>query len=179
MGQDKTTMLWHGKEQRYHLADMLQPFCEEVYISCRADQQPEIDRAYKTLQDALDISGPLNGILSAMRAYKNVAWLVVASDLPVIDAATLQYLIDNRVATGIATTFRSPHDQLPEPLITIWEPAALAVLEAHLANGFKCPRKALIRNEEIVRLIDAPWPASLLNANTPADAEMVRNMLRK
>lgn len=176
MGQDKTTMHWHGKEQRYYMADMLQSFCSEVYISCRADQQSEIDTAYKTLPDALDISGPLNGIMSALRTHPIVAWLVVASDLPVIDAPTIQYLVDNRDATKIATTFRSPSDQLPEPLITIWEPVSLTVLETHLANGFKCPRKALIRNEDNVSLVDAPWPASLLNANTPADAEMVRNI---
>lgn len=177
MGQDKTTMNWHGKEQRYYMADMLQPFCSEVFISCRADQQSDIDFTYKTLPDTLDISGPLNGIMSALRAHPNVAWLVVASDLPVIDTPTIQYLIDNRDAARIATTFRSPSDQLPEPLITIWEPASLAVLETHLSNGFKCPRKALIRNEGNVRLLDAPWPATLLNANTPADAEMVRNIL--
>lgn len=177
MGQDKTTMQWHGREQRYYIADMLRQFCREVYISCRIEQQAEIDAAYKTLPDAYNISGPLNGILSALNAHANTAWLVVASDLPLLDTDTIRHLVDNRDEKKIATTYRSPFDQLPEPLITIWEPNSLPALQAHIEAGFKCPRKALIRNEASVHIMDAPWPDKLLNANTPADAEAVRNML--
>ena len=33
MGFDKSSISWHGKEQRYHIADMLKPFCNDVFIS--------------------------------------------------------------------------------------------------------------------------------------------------
>lgn len=178
MGHDKTTISWHGREQRYYMADMLQPFCERVYISCRRDQEKEIDPAYSTLPDVLDIAGPLNGIVSALQAHPSAAWLVVACDLPLIDAPTIEYLISQRDKTGMATTFRSPFDGLPEPLITIWEPSALLVLRAHITDGYHCPRKALIRNQAMVKIIESPEPEKLLNANTPADAAEVKRLLK-
>ena len=41
MGFDKSVLNWHGKAQRYYMADMLAPFCDEVFLSCRPDQQVE------------------------------------------------------------------------------------------------------------------------------------------
>ena len=177
MGQDKSAIQWHGREQKYYMADMLAAVCDKVFISCRAEQQGDIAPGYTALPDTFDGGGPLIAIRSALRALPNVAWLVVACDLPLLDAATLQYLVAARNADGIATTFQSPFDGLPEPLITIWEPAAYAVLQAHIADGFKCPRKALIRNEQLVKMIAPPHPQALLNANTPEDAADVQAIL--
>lgn len=179
MGQDKGAIRWHGREQRYYMADVLAPLCDRVFISCRAEQQGEIDGAYAALPDSYEGGGPLIGIMSAFRAFPDVAWLVVACDLPLLDSETLQYLIQHRDVSCISTTFRGPEDQLPEPLITIWEPAAYAVLQQHIANGYKCPRKALIFNEANVRLLDVPDPDRILNANTPADADKVIELLRE
>ena len=47
MGFDKTLIEWHGKEQRDFMADTLKGICNDVFISCRADQQQEITN-YKT-----------------------------------------------------------------------------------------------------------------------------------
>jgi molybdopterin-guanine dinucleotide biosynthesis protein A len=177
MGRDKGAITWHGKEQRYHMADLLQDICGDVFISCRPEQQNEIDINYKTLPDTYEGGGPLVAILSAFRERPDVAWLVVACDLPLLDAPTLQHLVANRNSNAIATTYQSPFDQLPEPLITIWEPASYAVLLAHVAEGYKCPRKALIRNSEQVRMLLPPDVNCLLNANTPEDATKVKEIL--
>jgi molybdopterin-guanine dinucleotide biosynthesis protein A len=177
MGHDKSIMQWHGKEQRYYMVDLLASVCESVFISCRAEQQNEIDSKYKTLIDNYQGAGPLIGILSAFKAYPNVAWLVAACDLPLLDLAALQYLIQNRDTSAIATTFQSPHDGLPEPLITIWEPSSFERLQAHITDGYTCPRKALIRNEANVKMLTAPNPEALINANTPEDAQRVNEIL--
>ena len=179
MGQDKSVMRWHGKEQRYYMADLLKKFCAEVFISCREEQQNDIDKNYKTLPDNYPGGGPLIGILSAFKAHPDVAWLVTACDLPLLDLPALQYLVHNRDTNGIATTFKSPHDGLPEPLITIWEPASFEKLQSHIADGYTCPRKALIRNEPVVKLLIAPNPDALINANTPEDAQTVKVILSK
>ena len=178
MGHDKSIIKWHGAEQRYYMADMLKSICSDVFISCRPKQQQEIDQKHHIIPDSYTGSGPMTGILSAFKAYPDVAWLVTACDLPLLDNATLQYLIDNRDTTKIATTFESPFDGLPEPLITIWEPAGYEVLLSFLANDFTCPRKVLIRNNERVKMLKAPNPDALMNANTPEDAEKVtKNMV--
>lgn len=177
MGQDKGMMLWHGVPQRYYMADMLRTLCEEVLISCREDQASEMDHNYSTLTDNPEYegSGPTAAILSAFEKYPDATWLVVACDLPLLDKDTLQYLIEKRNATSIATTFESPHDGLPEPLITIWEPASYKILKAKLAEGFKCPRKVLINNPSTILI--PPYPAALTNSNTPEDVEKVNIIL--
>lgn len=179
MGRDKGAMQWHGKEHRYLLADMLTTVCSDVFISCRSEQQSDIDTNYRTLTDSVEGAGPLIAILSAFSKYPDVAWLVVACDLPLLDKATISYLVANRKPESIATTFLSPHDQLPEPLITVWEPASYPLLLAHIADGYKCPRKALIRNENLVNVLVPPNPFALINANTQDDAEKVLLILEK
>jgi len=177
MGHDKGIIHWHGQEQRYYAADLLLQLCTDVFISCRPEQQNEIVPAYKTLPDNYTGSGPIVGILSAFKMKPNVAWLVIACDLPLIDIETLQFLIQHRDPYAIATTFESPYDGLPEPLITIWEPSADSVLQSHLSENFTCPRKALIRNKEKVNILKAPNPDALINANTPDDARKVKELL--
>jgi len=179
MGADKALLNWHGLPQRDHIAGLLGKFCTEVYISCRPEQIAEIEAAgHKAIVDNYGVTGPMEGILSAMRQYPGAAWLVVACDLPLVDEELLTQLIAERDTNGIATTFRSPFDGLPEPLITIWEPVAFDGLVKWAANGYKCPRKVLI-NEPGVKILEAIASEKLMNANTPEDAAAVRVLLAK
>lgn len=172
MGTDKGSIQWHGKEQRYYMADLLEKFCDQVFISCRADQVDEINSSYNTLTDTFLDLGPYGGILSALRSDREKAWLVVACDLPLIDEETLQFLIDSRNRDTIATTYESPHDGLPEPLITIWEPESYVTLLHFLGEGYSCPRKVLINSKKTI--LQPQRPEALMNANTPDDAEQIK-----
>ena len=169
MGRDKGSIDWHGKPQREHTADLLRPICSEVFISCRAGQETEIETAYPTLPDTFSELGPYGAILSAFRHNPNCAWLVVACDLPLLDADTLHFLVKNRQPRHVATAFQSPHDQMPEPLITIWEPKSYAVLLSFLAQGYSCPRKVLLNSDTLI--LPPPDPAALTNVNTPEEME--------
>ncbi len=173
MGQDKGMMAWHGKPQRYFMADLLSTVCDKVFISCRQDQINDMEQGYETLTDSAKYegSGPTAAILSAFEKQPETAWLVVACDLPLLDSSSLEYLIANRNSDSIATTFESPHDGLPEPLITIWEPGSYTILKSKLAEGYKCPRKVLINNPSTI--LQPPYPAALTNTNTPEDVEKV------
>lgn len=175
LGRDKGLIRWQDKEQRYLIADILKAQCEEVFISCRADQQAEILEGYRSLPDTFLDLGPYGGILSALRSQPDRAWLVVACDLPLLDADTIQFLIANRNRKTIATTFKSPHDGLPEPLITIWEPESYPVLLSFLAKQYSCPRKVLLNSETTV--LEPPNPDALMNVNTPEDAEKAEAIL--
>lgn len=175
MGYDKSSIEWHGKEQRYYMADLLKQYCDEVFISCRADQQNEVDSHYKTLPDTFVDLGPYGAILSAFREKPDAAWLVVACDLPLLDIETLQYLVAHRNPSAVATTFESPFDGLPEPLITIWEPKAYPVLLSFLSQGYTCPRKALRNND--VHIIKTENADALMNVNTQDELEKVKDIL--
>ena len=175
MRRDKSAIKWHGKEQQYYIADLLKSVCEEVFISCRADQEVQVP--YKKIIDAYDFGGPICGILSAFQQDKEVAWLVVACDLPLIDKATLQQLITERNPSMMATAFISSFDGMPEPLIAIWEPSSFILLNNAFLEGKKCPRKILINNNP--KLVQPGKSDALLNANTPEDAEKVDAILNK
>ncbi|MCJ8165056.1 NTP transferase domain-containing protein [Pontibacter sp. E15-1] len=177
MGRDKGAIDWHGKAQRYFMADLLKGFCNEVYISCRAEQQVEVNNGYKTLSDTFIGLGPYGAILSAFREQPDAAWLVVACDLPLLDEQTLEQLTSQRDSAATATTFVSPHDGFPEPLITIWEPKSYPLLLSFLAQGYTCPRKVLINSE--TNLINPQHPDALLNVNTPQELEKVKRLLVK
>ena len=177
MGEDKAALNWHGKAQQYHMADLLAPFCDEVYISCRADQQEAIQKEYNSLPDTFTGLGPFGAILSAFREQPDHAWLVVACDLPLVNEATLQQLTENRKKSAVATAFKSNYQDFPEPLITIWEPKSYPVLLSFLAQGYSCPRKVLINSN--VEILDVTDKESLTNVNTPEDREQVTTLINR
>lgn len=178
MGEDKGLIKWHEQPQRYYVADLLDKHCDKVFISCREDQADEIKaEGYNTIIDKFDEDGPAAAIMSAFSDYPSHAWMVIACDLPLVNDDTIQYLIDNRDIEKVATTYKSPHDGLPEPLITLWEPKAFDVLLSFQKDGYKCPRKALINSD--TKILDPANPKALMNANTPEDAKEVRAIINK
>ncbi len=175
MGFPKGSIQWHGKEQQYYLADLLKKHCAGVYISCRPEQEKEIDSSYKILKDTFTDLGPYGAILSAFRSDPDKAWLVLACDLPLIDDRTIQHLVQNRESKWMATSFESPTDHLPEPLIAIWEPKSYPTLLWFLSMGYSCPRKVLRNNP--IHLLQAPDPQSLRNVNTYDEYEITSAMI--
>ena len=176
MGQSKGAIPWHGQEQHYFVAQLMKDFCHEVFISCRQEQKEYFNESCKLIVDQPTYSGPMAGMLAAFQTAPEIAWLVVACDLPLLDKNTISFLMKKRDALAIATAFVSPYDSLPEPLIAIWEPASFDVLKKAQSSGQNCPRKVLINNHP--HLLTAPYPEALINANTPQDREKVNRMLK-
>jgi len=176
MGYDKGAVNWYGKEQRYHMADLLKKHCAEVYISCRdAEQQKEINAEYLSLPDTFTGLGPYGAILSAFREQPDRAWLIIACDLPLVDANVLQHLVNNRNTATIATAYQSDYKDFPEPLITIYEPKSYPTLLQYLAQGYSCPRKVLINSD--ITLLQSPEPDALANVNTPEELDRIKRIL--
>jgi molybdopterin-guanine dinucleotide biosynthesis protein A len=176
MGFDKGAVNWYGKEQRYHMADLLKKHCNEVYISCRdEEQQKHISSDYLCLRDTFTGLGPYGAILSAFREQPEAAWLVIACDLPLIDDNVIQHLVDNRNTATVATAYQSNYQDFPEPLITIYEPKSYSVLLQFLSQGYSCPRKVLINSD--VTVLQSPDPEALANVNTPEELERIKRIL--
>ena len=168
MGQDKAPLVWNGEEESRRVFRLLQGVCSEVFISCRAEQAEAPGRAgLPQIHDTLLGKGPLSGILSALNARPEATWLVVACDLPRLDADVLARLLNGRNPHRFATAFAG-HEGFPEPLCALYEPKARARLYQFLAAGFDCPRKMLINSP--ISLLEALPGNRLANINTPADA---------
>ncbi len=173
MGRDKASLMHtDGRTLARRCADLLrEAACETVAISLRHDQ--EIPSGLEDLEIVRDpagaSSGPIAGIISGMILHPDADWLVIACDLPRVDLTTLCHLIVSMQPGEKFLAYRSEFDGLPEPLCTLYSPAALPVLEQARADDFRCPRKILIRNA--CRLLDPVTPRALENANTPEDWE--------
>lgn len=182
MKTDKARLLVNGQTWLARAVELVTPVTGDTFVSIRGSQVDDpLRKAFKTLIDlpvdahqntsvhSPDVSepkpiqGPLAGILTALHAQPECAWLVIAVDLPYLDASTLQFLIAQRDPSQLATAFISEHDQLPEPLCAIYEPAAYQALLAFSRSGKHCPRKFLINHT--VKLIKQPRIGALNNIN--------------
>lgn len=163
MGTDKSSLKYYGKAQREITLKLLKDQYIKTFLSVNEDQH---DNQENCIRDKFLGLGPFGGICSAFQQNPDVAWLVIATDLPFVDATIIEKLLKNRNPSKIATTLKGKGKQFPEPLITIWEPKSYPVLLNYLAQGYSCPRKVLINSDvEIIEVEDH----FIRNINTPED----------
>ncbi|HEY8052455.1 MAG: NTP transferase domain-containing protein [Steroidobacterales bacterium] len=169
MGRDKAALPYgDGVPQLERAVALLGRHAQRVYVSVRADQAADPLRArFAQIRDVLENIGPMAGLLAAQAQHPQVAWLVLACDLPLLDDASLAHLVSKRDATRAATAYRSSHDGLPEPLCAIYEPRSRETLSAWVGAGKQCPRKFLSSADTV--LLAEPNPRALDNINTPTE----------
>lgn len=188
MGRDKALLNYHGQPQLLHLQALLQPHCQQSFVSCRPQQWqdwqevlgPESLASLNPLYDRFLDFGPFSGLLTALQHQRQADWLVVACDLPRLSEAVLQQLIQAHSSETVAlrpplaTAFSSAHDGLPEPLCTLYTPAMYPRLLQFLGQGYTCPRKVLLNTPVQLLPLPAGMTDALDNANHPEDFERYR-----
>ena len=176
MQRDKANLEYAGQSQLARAMVLLAPLVARTFVSVRADQLGDPQRAaHACIADTLPDLGPIGGIHAALHAHSTAAWLVLACDLPFLDTATLQQLIAAREPLRVATAFRSNHDGKPEPLCAIFEPSCRALIDARIAAGQQCPRDFLANAE--VALLTLRNPQALDNINTAEEYRQARGRL--
>lgn len=166
MGEDKGILQYHGVPQREYTVALLNSCGIKTFLSVRSDQQDQIPTGMDVILDRDEFRGPFNGLLSAHRAYPDVAWLVVACDMPLLKAEDIAFLIQERDPERMATAFATVKSGLPEPLAAIWEPAGLAAAMTYLETAMSsCARKFLINHD--TKLVHPKDDRVLANANDP------------
>lgn len=136
-----------------------------VFVSCRQEQVPTLEPELQPLVDTFENLGPTGGILTALHFKPDVAWLVVACDLPFLSQRSLRMLVEARDTGKVATAYQNPDDHLPEPLIAIYEPQSKAGLLLAVESGKNCPRKFLLNSD--CKFILPETPEVIANINTP------------
>lgn len=163
MGIDKGILNFYGKNQRDVAIELLEKNLLKTYLSVRGDQEIGVENK---ITDKFVGLGPFGAICSAFQENPDVAWLVIATDLPFVTDEVIQLLVKHRNPSKVATTIKGKDKQFPEPLITIWEPKSYILLLNYLAQGYSCPRKVLINSDvEIIEVDDN----LIRNINTPEE----------
>jgi molybdopterin-guanine dinucleotide biosynthesis protein A len=175
MGRDKAGILIDEMTLLERTVALLDDCVASVSVSVRSDQvDDELRSRYPLVLDTGVGLGPANGLRAAYLSDPAAAWLALACDMPGLDRQAIAALIAARDPARAATSWRSPVTGLPEPLCAIWEPATLARLASLVAAAGRpvSPRALLAESDTL--LLDAPWPAALLNLNTPAELDRYR-----
>ncbi|ELR70023.1 Molybdopterin-guanine dinucleotide biosynthesis protein MobA [Fulvivirga imtechensis AK7] len=168
MGTDKSLLKYHDKDQREQVYHLLDQYCSKVFLSCNQEQADELNLPY--IVDIKRDFGPLSGIMSAFTYRPDVAWLVVACDMPKIDNEVIEQLISNRNPNMLATCY---YTNFPEPLCSIWEPAAFEALKEFLEKQRPRPRIFLEINKVEYIKADASLTSKLVNINTPEEKKRI------
>jgi molybdenum cofactor guanylyltransferase len=168
MQRDKAELQYQGRSALERSFELLSRHVDQTFVSVRADQTGEPARArWPLIVDSIEGAGPMVGIRSALAAFPQAAWLVLACDLPFLSDAVIEFLLRERDPAQLASAYKSAHDGLPEPLCAVWEPAAAAALADYQAKGRNCPRKFLLSHA--IRLIEPFDARALDNINTPEE----------
>lgn len=130
-------------------------------------------RSLRLLPDAPPGRGPLAGLQAALSAYPASPVLLVAVDMPYLDAAVLRALIaEPRDADALVPRIAG----WAQPLMALYGPACLRVAERLIAEDRLAMRDLLAVPELRVRYLDEEWlaragssPHIFANVNTPAD----------
>jgi len=177
MGRDKATLSYHGPNQLERTAALLGNVCNQVFISCRAEQVENYVTSanFPAIADSYLDMGPLGGLLSAQRQRPHAGWLVAACDFPLLDETLIAALTEARNPFRFATALVSGDRDRPEPLLTIYEPKSRRrLLEAH-AMGNDSLRSFLRSNR--VTLVEPRDPLALFNANDPEALDKALRMM--
>jgi molybdopterin-guanine dinucleotide biosynthesis protein A len=170
MKKDKSALDYHGQPQALHNYDLLSSLCDDVYVSCRPEQQ-NLDHLRpiknKLLPDRFLEMGPMGGLLTAFKSYPKASWLVLACDLPYVSKDLLKKIIENRNYFKMATCLENPEKGWPEPLCTLYEPQAYKIFMQFLSLGIECPRKILMNS--IIEKLKIKNKLALQNVNTPEE----------
>jgi molybdenum cofactor guanylyltransferase len=176
IGCDKGALVFHREPQARHARRLLLTFCVDAFVSVRAEQATA--RAYADLplivDDPASARGPAAGLHVAWQRYPMAAWLVLATDMPLVDDSVLAALVAARDTGRLATAFRHA-DGTIEPLCTIYEPAARAVLETRFAAGDRSLSAML--SVSTVGIAGPADPVRLVNVNSLDDYEAIRARL--
>lgn len=180
MGRDKgLIVLPGGRRQIDHILELARQISDSIHLSVRADVPPPVD--LPVIHDLRPGAGPLAALEAAAQAAPG-PWLAIGCDLFLLDRETLAHLVSQRDASRPATCFLNRIDGRPEPLCTIYEPAALRAAAAALDAEKYCARRFLESLQPATLVL--PNPVALDNANTPQEldecfAKLTRGVTRK
>lgn len=168
MGKPKHLLEQNGLSWIERTVAMLQQKVEQVVIA-GSGMLPSTLADLPRVEDIQGLAGPIAGIVAAFRKYPGVSWLMVACDLPDMEGAALQWLLDCRQPGVLAIMPELAGDGRVEPLLAYYDQACGSLLEEMVVKGYR----------RMSRLQDAPGvitpqPPSHLrtcwrNVNTPKE----------
>jgi molybdopterin-guanine dinucleotide biosynthesis protein A len=103
-----------------HTMDVLRPFCRQIMIA-GAGALPDVLGSLPRIADVPGVSGPLAGLLAAMRWAPGASWLLAACDHPHLSPAAIEWLLAQRGLGVWSVLPHLPESQHSEPLLAFYD----------------------------------------------------------
>ena len=112
----------------------LSPFVDELFISGAGELPPALGDTPR-VEDLPGVQGPLagNGALIRERPYSS--WLILACDLPNLEASAICWLLNQRLGRYRAIIARNPSTGRREPLLAWYDYRSGPLIEKLIASG--------------------------------------------
>jgi molybdopterin-guanine dinucleotide biosynthesis protein MobB len=133
MGRTKHLLEHGGATFVERVVAAASPHAAEVVL-LGSGEVPRSLAASRRLPDPPGLDGPIAGLLAALRWAPAATWVVLASDLPLLDAEAVAWLLSCR-RPGVRAVLPLDAAGRPEPLFAAWEPQARPLLERIAAAG--------------------------------------------
>jgi molybdopterin-guanine dinucleotide biosynthesis protein A len=176
MGSDKAFVQLAGETLLTKALKVARAVTEEVRIVGDAGKFSAFGRV---VEDVYRDQGPMGGIHAALTTSSRDLNLILAVDLPFVEASFLKYLLSRARESGAMVTLPRAAQHL-QPLCAIYQRAFAVVAEESLRNGrnkidslFGMVRTCVIDEDELTR--GGFSSAIFRNLNTPDDLEKARN----
>ncbi len=163
MGRPKHRIETNGQTWLARTADVLRRVCGEVVIVGVGEDAVGLPR----LSDAPDASGPMAGLLAALRHRPTSAWLAAACDLPGLSTDALQWLIAQRRVGAWAVLPRRDGGDRVEPLPAVYDFRAAVLLEERSRLGSFRLNDLAGHAKVLAPTIPAELAPAWRNVNTP------------
>lgn len=173
MGQPKSSLRLAGETFAQRIVATVQNHVQRVVL-LGDNPVPSVPSQVTQLSDVPGLAGPLAGMLAALRWAPKACWVFVACDLVMLRAEALDWLLSQRQPGRWAVLPKLDGGQV-EPLLAVYEPEALELLEQLVARGLRSPHRLADEPQIYTPTPPAALQACWTNINTP---EEFRRFLR-
>lgn len=179
MGLEKAFLELGGRSLLVHALDLAATVADTTII---AGDASKFGGFGAVVEDVYPGCGPLGGIHAALQVSRTELNLMLAVDLPFLQAGFLQYLKTRAAAqTSVVTVPRAAGGL--QPLCAIYRPAFAEIAEKALREGnnkidslFAMVQTEIVEERELILL---GFPAQMFrNLNTPGEWEEARKQIQ-
>jgi molybdopterin-guanine dinucleotide biosynthesis protein A len=152
MGTDKSMLQYHAKPQRYHVYDMLLPFCDKVFISCNKQQSLRIEDGYDFIEDdeTLANNGPMAALLSAFTQHPDKNVLLIGCDYPFLKTYELQLF--SNICKELPAAFYNKEEEIYEPMLG-WYPSNYFDKLKTMYNGKQLSLQHFLKEKHAIKYL--------------------------
>ncbi len=174
LGGDKAIVELEGRPLLRYPLEALHELCDDVAVVAKRDTVlPPLAGAAELWIEPDEPRHPLAGVAHALRLAAGRSILVVAVDLPLMDAATLRLIAQTELRDDAAVVVPRVHGRL-QPLCALYTPGALSGLEAFDPDARATD---IVEGLGICEVLP-PDPSAFYNVNRPEDLLQVSVLLK-